>query len=549
MVTVCQQCGDKGFYEALIGCEKCQTTAVHIYCLPVLPASFEDDVLWYCEDCEPKVAKPSTIVNPSSVLGGRCDSDSENLEIVQATRSNLRLKKNAVDRLSKNERKRNDSGSLAKAEVQKSGNSSSYLLQVHRSNNHEKDKKCGRRGELDGRSIYEEAESVKTKTSLATGGDSNSNSQYSRELLCNESDKNYEKLGRQIGLDGSSFNDEAESFRTRTSQVVTHDPPYTRECSSNAHKVVVIEVHSMGNDEKGYQFRRQRELVKNSSDTGTKSLKNSLVTTSHSFSIPKHSSNVSEKSIFEVQFKEDAVKDLSPLRWSGLNGGSSTEESESSKKETSLIASSRPSNIPEHCFVPAQPIIEPIWKGNLRLSSDKYGSIEGLVAHLSTSACSKVFQEAKLLPQLLCPELLPRSNAWPKSFHKWGPSDDNIALYLFPNNERSEKVYDSLVHDMISHDVALRAVVKNAELLLFTSNLLPFQFWRFQSKFYLWGVFRAKQASQSQTLAVDSLNAISISKPNGLVKALTRYPQSPASPLSNSGSHGSGSVHSCQSML
>lgn len=42
---------------------------------------------------------------------------------------------------------------------------------------------------------------------------------------------------------------------------------------------------------------------------------------------------------------------------------------------------------------------------------------------------------------------------------------------------RSEKVYDSLVPDMISHDVALRAVVKNAELLLFTSNLLPFQFW------------------------------------------------------------------------
>lgn len=75
-------------------------------------------------------------------------------------------------------------------------------------------------------------------------------------------------------------------------------------------------------------------------------------------------------------------------------------------------------------------------RGNLRLSSDKYGSIEGLVAHLSTSACSKVFQEAKLLPQLLCPELLPRSKAWPKSFHKWGPSDDNIALYLFPNNER-----------------------------------------------------------------------------------------------------------------
>ncbi|KAJ0086644.1 hypothetical protein Patl1_08111 [Pistacia atlantica] len=92
-------------------------------------------------------------------------------------------------------------------------------------------------------------------------------------------------------------------------------------------------------------------------------------------------------------------------------------------------------------------------------------------------ASSRVFEEAKRLPELLCLELLPRSDVWPKHFHKSGPSDDNIALYLFPMSARDEKVYESLVDDMISHNLAMRAVLENAELLVFTSNVLPSVFW------------------------------------------------------------------------
>lgn len=38
-----------------------------------------------------------------------------------------------------------------------------------------------------------------------------------------------------------------------------------------------------------------------------------------------------------------------------------------------------------------------------------------------------------------------------------------------------ERAFDKLVDDMISFDLAIRAVVENAELLVFSSTLLPIQ--------------------------------------------------------------------------
>ncbi|KAL0421359.1 UNVERIFIED_CONTAM: hypothetical protein Slati_3158800 [Sesamum latifolium] len=87
-------------------------------------------------------------------------------------------------------------------------------------------------------------------------------------------------------------------------------------------------------------------------------------------------------------------------------------------------------------------------------------------------------------------EILPRSYVWPKSFEVSGPTEDNIAVYFFPSLMKYEKVYDYLVFEMMRDDVAIRATVKNAELLIFTSIELPARFRRFQGKLYLWGVFR-----------------------------------------------------------
>ncbi|XP_050108919.1 uncharacterized protein LOC126587877 isoform X2 [Malus sylvestris] len=123
--------------------------------------------------------------------------------------------------------------------------------------------------------------------------------------------------------------------------------------------------------------------------------------------------------------------------------------------ETSLVATCDPLKISAIiCYVAAQPIIDPIWRGSLSIFNKDFNIVSGLVAHLSSLACPKVREEAELLPLLLFPELVNRTDVWPKVFEKCGPNDQSIALYFFPDNERDEKDFDTLVVSMIHDDLA-----------------------------------------------------------------------------------------------
>ncbi|CAK8573417.1 unnamed protein product [Lathyrus sativus] len=158
--------------------------------------------------------------------------------------------------------------------------------------------------------------------------------------------------------------------------------------------------------------------------------------------------------------------------------------------------------IPLEVHVDAQPIAEPMWRGNL-LFCDKSKTIGTVLAHLSSLASPKVLEEADLFPEVLSADLLPRSVVWPNSFKKEGPTDKSIALYFFPVNERSSiNAFDMLVDDIIRTDDAIRVATENAVLLIFPSTLLPTQHQRFQSKHYLWGVFKKKKTSLKTNDAV-----------------------------------------------
>lgn len=147
----------------------------------------------------------------------------------------------------------------------------------------------------------------------------------------------------------------------------------------------------------------------------------------------------------------------------------------------------------------AMPLVDFIWRGSFNIRNEEYETFDGLLAHLSVKACQKVYEEASLFPALLQLEMLPKSDVWPKSFTISEPTDDNIALYFFPSDTRCEKEFDQLVEQMIGEELALRAIVTNAELLVFTSTELPLLYWRFQGKYYLWGVFKAKRDSSGNT--------------------------------------------------
>ncbi|XP_021898490.1 uncharacterized protein LOC110815141 isoform X2 [Carica papaya] len=339
MVTICQTCGDRGYSVALIYCRHCQVYAVHRYCLDVLPVTFEESITWFCEDCELKIVKPSSLDN----LGPS---------------KKMTKKKRRLRRLSE----------ACKPE----NNATTELLEVACEECCDKDQGLGRKGLPDMVSSDERAETVK------------------RMAISNE---------------------ELEADRDKPSVEITNGNLSISQCSY---------------------------------------------------------------------------------------------------------------------YVPAQPIIEPIWRGSFNLFHKNFDTVGGLFGHLSSLACPKACEAAKLLPEVLYPVLLPKSNVWPKSFQKKGPSDESIALYFFPNNEREERVFKNLVDEMINNDLAMRAVFENVELLIFTSLVLPMKLWSFRGKCYLWGVFRGKQALQTE---------VRQEKHNSLVSKLD--PRRRISPSSNCGAHGS----------
>lgn len=163
-----------------------------------------------------------------------------------------------------------------------------------------------------------------------------------------------------------------------------------------------------------------------------------------------------------------------------------------------LDASHSPSNISLHGpygdddYVHAQPIINPVWRGCFDVNSQNYG----MVAHVSNKACSKVYNGVKMFSPVLSVEMLPRAGAWPKSFQTSPPTDDNIGLYFFPESERHDMVFSELLHEINDGDLSLKVIFDEAELLIFSSILLPQQHSRFNGKYYLWGAFRSHPLSQ-----------------------------------------------------
>ena len=178
------------------------------YCLDVLPATFDEYVIWFCADCEPKIQKLSTIVNTNALPSGI--THSVNLKNVQAAQSRIRLQKN-LERLkkkvkkAKNKNKRKDiTGSVAKMGKQICKKSPSLQLnKMHSGDIFEKDKKLGQELRViltdgadynyevklglhlkDGPNLVEEAVSVNPS------------------LQCNETLENCEgqKVGQELGL-------------------------------------------------------------------------------------------------------------------------------------------------------------------------------------------------------------------------------------------------------------------------------------------------------------------------------------------------------------
>ncbi|CAN4081146.1 unnamed protein product [Withania somnifera] len=140
----------------------------------------------------------------------------------------------------------------------------------------------------------------------------------------------------------------------------------------------------------------------------------------------------------------------------------------------------------------AKPVGDTIWRGSFMISRPEMRL--NLTAHLSSKACTKVWLAAKEMTEVIYPELLPKCDVWPKSFKSSKQIDDNIAIYFFSVKGRDDQVFENLLFNLRHYDIALKALVGDSELLIFTSAHLPEKHHRFEGKLYLWGAFSGRQA-------------------------------------------------------
>ncbi|KAJ4775039.1 RING/FYVE/PHD zinc finger superfamily protein [Rhynchospora pubera] len=147
------------------------------------------------------------------------------------------------------------------------------------------------------------------------------------------------------------------------------------------------------------------------------------------------------------------------------------------------------------------PEVDSIWQGGFELVREgKPPDIyDGFQAHFSSCVSSIVPEIVKGFPLQVQLEEVPRQKTWPVQFQEEGPTESNIAIYFFARDRESyENCYIKLVESMHKNDLALRGKFDAAELLIFSSNLLPEYSRRWNKLYYLWGIFKGSTANISK---------------------------------------------------
>ena len=74
-------------------------------------------------------------------------------------------------------------------------------------------------------------------------------------------------------------------------------------------------------------------------------------------------------------------------------------------------------------------------RGSMYFCNGTIRTVSGLLAHISNLACSQVAEETGHFPEVLHAEFLPRDKVWAESFKRGDPTDQDIALFFFPDSE------------------------------------------------------------------------------------------------------------------
>ncbi|CAN6927519.1 unnamed protein product, partial [Brassica oleracea] len=560
--NVCETCGDEGWVEALIFCDSCKLAAVHRYCCGITPVPIDGYVTWFCSDCdESDTASDSIQVELEDVESLDVSSSPPTMEehetrgIPGSSKSNesvLEMIGNEKKKKKKMKRKivthsLPDDAIVETMEVSKKqdgseNGESDELIGLARNESsvlEKSGKKKKKKKKTTDKGVDKKNEEGSNHFSPVLeaeghglqGTTSVEPMKESKKRKCSKS-REPEGLNVLVGNEVSVLEKSAKKKRSQESS--NHPSPVLNAVECGHQDTASVEAMK-----ESKKHEKSDELIGEKSEKKKK--KTIEESSNHTAPVLAAKDNVAcDTDNVEPAKAQESSASRKPHELAGLetNGASVSEGGNStnvpddnscttSKKrrlssgniqvtsenmELPAINSSckeAESNMPQTNEVMpalnngrAQPICAPVWRGSVTVKQGNNCSIHGLVAHLSTLACPRVYEKASSLHTRLSAEMLPRLEIWPPSFLKNGPpTDDSIALYFFPSHDSNgENVYYSLVDEMKKKDLGMRCLLDDAELLLFTSYQLPLPCWKFHSKEYLWGVFRRRKTSGHKSL-------------------------------------------------
>ncbi|CAI9763966.1 unnamed protein product [Fraxinus pennsylvanica] len=198
-----------------------------------------------------------------------------------------------------------------------------------------------------------------------------------------------------------------------------------RDKSASGSTCPIVEKDQHGSGKQRDQKRRSRQSCESNSEPGVGE-HTSLV---HKTSF-KNSKKMKNAMFCEANSEEHGRNSI----YADPNISNSHEEVPKDRQNVSSVLG---------CHEPALPVITPIWRGSFNIWNKDNGMLDEFVAHMSSKACQKVFDEANQFQGVLHMEMLPKSHMWPKSFETSQPNDDSIALYFFPSDTRFNQAYTS----------------------------------------------------------------------------------------------------------
>ncbi|KAL9264411.1 PHD finger-containing protein [Drosera capensis] len=430
MGVVCEHCGVRGWPENLVGCCKCSNAYVHCYCFEDAYMILKGDAEWTCPDCRPKPAKLLPSRRSKRISSEHVKRSTQRLQLLKKTKHGLRLKslngrKGIISVLAQEKgSKSNDIFSAGGAELPPSSvlaqetilkcnvTSSAQAIELPPCSvlAPEKSPKCNENSQAEGAKLPLNVDSrycnlLEDRCSV--------NSETRDPLLEFHEDKLVipkekvpsvlvdDYISRVISLskDGSSvILNNGYVTAQPVKEPMGKSSEYTGNSSAEGVKLLVT------------VDARDGSLLNNGSSGNVEMGDSSLVVTDH-----EEKGSVPKEKISSVMIDGYASRVISV-----------------SKDGSSIMLN-------DGFYIPAAPVDAPIWAGCFSIFNEGFQTVDGVAAHLSNRVGLKVQEEARLLPVDLRCDILPKATVWPNRFQQQRPTDDDIALYFFPETERIPK--------------------------------------------------------------------------------------------------------------